>query len=639
MINGKYLIALCTSRIYDLQTHGFIEFLNESLKLQNCALMIFSINSDIYWEEDLNPAETYVFDILPYDELDCVLIMDEKIKSHTVSNRIIARAKEQKIPVIVIDGKYDQTVCINFDYASGFEKIVRHVIEEHHAENPHMMAGFPGNSFSEERINIFKKVIAENGIPFDDSMVSYGHFWADPTVEAMEALLERHDLPDAIICANDIMAINVCGVLTKAGISVPDQILVSGFDGYDEIFFTSPKISSVNCDTGLLANAACEAILKIVRGEPVSDTYIIPELIPNESCGCPSHTWQTQALLTRFNNSFYRHQDDARILYEITSNMETSLTPWEMAASIHNHKTKTHLCIVDRNCFRTEQNYFMIPVSETTKKDLHLINDADYAEEHRFDRIPLPESVFYDPSVNEKESVLSGGYRARIIELLDSGYPIIFHALDYMNKPIGFNCYYYQSYTITNYSRAASVTSAISLGIGGFVNMQYQRVLLEKMDAMYKHDALTGLYNRSGFQQAFASVLDQPENQGRPITVIMSDLDGLKYINDTFGHEEGDKAIATVASVLKESCPDTALSVRFGGDELFSVIIGDCHPESIIAMINSKLETYNHYSDSKYAIRSSNGAYTTILNEQFDIHEALKAADKNMYIEKNSRRS
>ncbi|MCR5147952.1 MAG: GGDEF domain-containing protein [Eubacterium sp.] len=640
MLNNKRLIALCTSRIYDPQIHGFIETLNEKLRSSNCAsLLVFTINSDIYWDEDYISSETYVFDLLPFDELDCVIIMDEKIKSHTVTKRIISRSKDNNVPVIVVDGSYDDALCINFDYIKGFEQIVRHVIEEHHVKRPHMMAGLPNNFFSDQRIDIFKQVIAENGITFDDSMLSYGDFWADPTREAMKLILEREVLPDAIICANDIMAINVCDMLVNAGISIPDQVIVTGFDGYDEIFFSSPKISSVSCESFHLAEAAADAAIRLISGEKLCDILITPKLITNESCGCEEYVLPPQTLMSRFNNSFYRHQDDSRILYNITSDMMNSPTLYEMAANIHHHKTKHTLCIVDMNCFNRDKNYFTIPDIAEQKKDLHIIDDADYAEEHRFEKIPLSDELFYDTTVNTKETVLAGNYRDRIAQLCESGYPLIFNAIDYANIPIGFNCYFYNNYNITDFSRTASITSAISLGIGGFINMQYQRYLLNKMDIMYTHDALTNLYNRLGFQNIYDAEIKKPENEGKPITVIMSDLDGLKYINDNFGHAEGDKAIAAVACALMQACPKNALSARFGGDELFSVIIGECDPQSIINSIDNNLSNINRKSGLPYAINTSSGFYTDTLNTKYNVLRALKIADQKMYTAKNRKRN
>ncbi|MCR5292360.1 MAG: substrate-binding domain-containing protein [Eubacterium sp.] len=116
-----------------------------------------------------------------------------------------------------------------------------------------MMAGFKGNPFSIQREEVFKKILADNNIPFDDSMISYGEFWADPTREATKEILKRDVIPDAIICANDIMAINVSAVLQDNGYRVPEDVMVSGFDGFEEVFYVSPKIATSSCDTTLLA--------------------------------------------------------------------------------------------------------------------------------------------------------------------------------------------------------------------------------------------------------------------------------------------------------------------------------------------------------------------------------------------------
>ena len=283
------------------------------------------------------------------------------------------------------------------------------------------------------------------------------------------------------------------------------------------------------------------------------------------------------------------------------------------------------------NIFDMEENYFMTSPEKHPTPNFHIINDADYAEEHRFDRIPLPDELFYDKTVNDKESVLSGNFRDRIIELMDSGFPLLFNALDYMDHPFGFNCYFYRELVITNYSRSAIVTSAISMGIGGFVNLQYQRRLLEKVDEMYRHDSLTGLYNRLGFHKVFDAFATQEENYGTPITVIMSDLDGLKFINDNFGHAEGDRAITAVATALKDACPNGTMCARFGGDELFAVLLGDCDPQSIVPEIDRNLGRIEKEWNLPYSVAASSGFFTTTLEAGFEITKALKQADTEMY--------
>ena len=89
---------------------------------------------------------------------------------------------------IIVDGYYDNCVNIQFDYREGFKGIVEHVIKVHTPKRPHMMAGIKGNKFSEERIEVFREVIETHGITFQDNMVSYGDFWAKPTIKAMKKI-------------------------------------------------------------------------------------------------------------------------------------------------------------------------------------------------------------------------------------------------------------------------------------------------------------------------------------------------------------------------------------------------------------------------------------------------------------------
>lgn len=621
MIYDKKLVALCTSRIFDPHILGFIETLNKKLHENNCILQIFTINSDQYWNEESLSAECAVFDVMPYDNLDLIIIMDERIKSRTISKRIISRSKTYNIPVIVVDGNYDETISIIFDYKSGFEKVVRHVVEDHRIKNPHLMAGIPGNSFSDERINVFKNVLKENNITFDDSMISYGLFWATPAREETEKIINSGRLPEAIICANDIMAINVCDILMAHGYSVPDDIIITGFDGYEEVFFTNPRITTVSCNCISLSEATASTAIKLLKRNKVKNLHITPELIPNESCGCPSDLGYSQAILNRFNDSFYRYQDDLRKLYDVATKMHTCQNPRSLAECFNDENFQNLFCVVKKNCFNPSKNILTERTSGLLFHDLYLVHDSKDPD------LKIQKVASSFPLHWNKEA---------FEEFWESGQPLIYNAIDYMNKALGFVCYSYNESTITNYVKTSSMTSTISMGIGGFINMRYQHKLSDRMGEMYKKDALTGLYNRIGFQQIYNKLSSSKKNHGKPITVIMSDLDGLKYINDNFGHAEGDRAIAEAAHFLKRACPERAICTRFGGDELFAVIIGKCDIDKIISKIKMYMDEFNSTSRLEYSVIASYGANTSILNDSFDLKDALRIADEQMYqIKKN----
>ncbi len=610
------LIALCTSRVYDTEVHSFIEVFNERIKHAGYHLLVFSLNADLYWNEDSISAECAVFDYIPYERVHSVILMDEKIKSHRVGERITKCAREAGKPVIVLDGAYEGCSDIRFDFASGFENIVKHVLEEHHVKRPHFMAGIKDSVFSEERLRIFREQLKAHGIPFDDSCVSYGEFWAAPARVATEKLLERGELPDAIICANDIMAINVSDVLQGAGIKVPEQVIVTGFDGYDEVFLVSPPITTADCDPAAMAEACAQLYLEddITKRDP-GQIRVIPKMIVNESCGCPRFINPTRrSTLSRFNNDFYRYQDDIRLMHDSITGMITATNVAEAVACIHEKYTDTMSCVVDKECFRTDHDYFSDP---EPAKEYMLFYDPGFDNVH-----PVPFDV-KDLLPNAKER-------------LASGYPLLIQAVDYMNKPLGYVVYFFDSYDITEYGCTAGTTEMISMGFGGHINVRYQQYLMSKVEEMYRIDALTGLYNRLAFREEFERLKKAPERQGQKILVVMADLDFLKKINDNRGHAAGDKAIAAVADALKCACPEDALCVRFGGDEMMAFVPGFEDKEVIFDKIHAKMDEYT--KKFGFTVSASCGGYETVLDQDTDLNLLVNKADEEMYRVKRARK-
>ena len=624
MVGDKKIVILCTSRIYDTQVQSYIETLNEKIKTENCRLIIYSLNSDLYWEEDSHSPEIAVFDIIPYDKADAIIIMDEKIKSKRVSRRIIKESSERNIPVIVVDGDYQGTCKIRFDYGAGFEELVRHVVEHHGAKRPHLISGIKGNAFSIEREEVFRRVLSENGIPCDEDTISYGDFWAAPARAAMHAVLDRDVLPDAVICANDIMAINVCDVIRESGYSVPGDMIVTGFDGYDETFLSTPGITTSSCDISYLAEASADVLKVFFMGKRSdAEVKVRPRMYANESCGCDRCSEIANKLaLKRFNNEFYRYQDDIRIIHDTTARM-LSAHSWEDAISclrsdytrnIVADKTGNIFCLLDKSCMDESRNYYL---SDSRSGEYYLVYD-----ERSNNNVIIPFDI--------------GDIAPDLEKLLESGYPLIFQTLDYMGKAMGYICYFMTDYKITNYAKTPNITDMVSQGLGGYINMRYEQYLLSKVEDMYRIDGLTGLLNRLAFNEAFEEMKTKPENSGRTLTVFMIDLNHLKIINDKLGHAAGDRAIAAVAAALRSVCPEETLCVRFGGDEMLAFVPGDCDPSQIISEMESLLKEASEKNG--YEISASCGTYQTVLSKEMDMEDAVRHADEEMYIVKKRSR-
>ena len=613
MIDGKKIVALCTYRIHDSQVFTFITEFNDLLKKLNSHLFVYTINAEIGNKCGFL-AETSVYDLIPFDKVDVVVIMDEKIKSRETVLKIIDNAKKAEVPVIVIDGEYEGVFTVNFDYRTGFETVVRHVIEDHGAIRPHFMAGKRENKFSNERIEVFKEVLADNNIPFDDTMLSYGDFWSVPSRAATEEILKRDVLPDAIICANDIMAINVCDVLTTHLKMVPGEVMVTGFDGIDEASLATPGITTAKCSSMDLARAVFEIVKDAYEGKPLRRIDVVPEFRPNESCGCPRRTPSAISAVHSFNNRFYHHQDDIHIMQDFTSRIISSETLEDCLDYLRSPISNNMCIVLDAACLNEEVNYFL---EDTDNTDKVLIYDS-YIDEDRV--------TPFDPNC----------VAPHLTELLETGYPLIFNALEYMSKSPGFICYSFQGYEMIDYSKTASLTSTISMGLGSYINMRYQLFIRDKIQRMYQNDALTGLYTRLAFYSKYEDIKEDPSNLGKDVTVIMADLNGLKKINDNFGHSAGDEAIKAVATRLKENCPENTLCLRHGGDEMVALIIGPCNPDKIKAGIDEDLKKDTKRLGIK--ISASIGIHVTRFDGEFDLNKAINAADEQMYkIKKQSK--
>lgn len=157
MIGNSKIVALCTARINDGTTQELVEELNRRLVAIGGRLLIYHLCSDYHWVEDYMNADSAIFDLIDYDTVDAVVLMDEKLKNKDVSKEILHKAKMHHIPAITVDCSYENEVSLSFHFEKGFEEVVRHVIEFHQVKDVHFMAGYRDNEFSDQRINVFKK--------------------------------------------------------------------------------------------------------------------------------------------------------------------------------------------------------------------------------------------------------------------------------------------------------------------------------------------------------------------------------------------------------------------------------------------------------------------------------------------------
>jgi len=166
----------------------------------------------------------------------------------------------------------------------------------------------------------------------------------------------------------------------------------------------------------------------------------------------------------------------------------------------------------------------------------------------------------------------------------------------------------------------------------GWVLVAIQDITARKKSEEYlrylgTHDVMTGLYNRAFFQEEIMKLADSQDE----ITFIMADLNSLKYINDTLGHQTGDNMIRRAAEVLKAAIDQEEVVARIGGDEFVATLLHQQPPQEIIERIRSLVALNNKYYQGP-ELRIALGAATHTKNEALE--KTLTRADEAMYIDK-----
>jgi len=199
---------------------------------------------------------------------------------------------------------------------------------------------------------------------------------------------------------------------------------------------------------------------------------------------------------------------------------------------------------------------------------------------------------------------------------------------------------------MTAYIEEFSYDNAIEAGASDFIKKPFtlkellariQHVKLqEKIRAMSVTDELTGLYNRRGFITLAEQGLKQADRLKKGIALIYADLDNLKDINDTLGHQEGDAALIETTKILKETFRQSDLIARIGGDEFVVILLGTTDSETKIAAsrLQKALEIYNEKRTRNYNLSMSVGVSFCDPKISSSIDEMLSQADKSLYEQK-----
>lgn len=166
--------------------------------------------------------------------------------------------------------------------------------------------------------------------------------------------------------------------------------------------------------------------------------------------------------------------------------------------------------------------------------------------------------------------------------------------------------------------------------IGSIRDITARKQMEQKLQYLSTHDSLTGLYNRAYLEQE----LERLAAAGHSIGMVVADVDGLKLINDTMGHQRGDELLIAASRVIKSSFQEDDIVARIGGDE-FAILLPDATADSLAATRDRVMENMARYNAEDPDLPLSLSIGCAFSKEQTPSYlELFREADNNMYSEK-----
>ena len=502
-------------------------------------------------------------------------------------------------PVVRIGMEQKPFVPVWYHDRAEMAEITKHLIEVHHCKNLLCLTGNVENPVSLERLAGFREALAEAGLPYqEEENAVYGDFYLFAAQKLAQEFADGvRPLPDAVVCANDLMAVSLCDALKIHQISVPEDILVTGYDGVPESAVHVPPVTTYAPSWEQLGrNAVCQ-LYELMTGKPViSHKQETGKLLCRETCGCPSSVLFHEA--PNFNYSqFEEHYIDSSISTKLLSC--TSLE--ELIPAMYNlhfiffnpdyyDRERCCLCLCDN---WNEENRPAHAYGGYSEQMLHMHYEGGYTI------FPITEMI--PPEFQETSEPTATFFTAIYFQDRCFGYSV----LQYEGIADGLNPYYIRfCREISNALEFLRVRNMLE-------SLAYHNYLSEV------RDGLTGLYHLNQLPHIWADYLNDVHQRKEKCFWISLHIAGLYRLAETGGTLQKDKLLVSFAEQLQNICSYHEKCLRTGESDF--LILGS-EPDSsqyhnlLIQNLRDHFEQYQH--SQKHVILPLQSA---ILNDE-EVH-------------------
>ncbi len=524
-------------------------------------------------------------------------------------------------PHVSIDVPQEGAVCISFDDRISVVELTEHLINEHGARKIAFVSGPMNSSVAVARLEACRDAMSKYGLTMDNNLVFDGEWTRIGGRKAAEKILESGgELPDAVICANDDMALSVIECLNEQGIRVPKDVMVTGFDSLREAVLRG--LTTICRPIDRSARKALDILNRWIHGEEPAERTVLLSTIPiyGETCGCSqslehineklrllgTERWNMETILTRVSmfSGTMAGVGDEQEAYE---KIREFVSSWDIR--------EMYLCVDPSICRNVDASENSGHYPEQMLLLYGIRNGREY-----------PVQLFRKADLTPV-----------MMEMRKNNVCLVFCPLYYRDRNFG-----YVAMNMGN-GTGAALYSVLMLLNGALMSLYLQTNIKRyafTIESMAIHDIMTGMLNRRGYMEQAPELLKTARKEQKYFTLISIDMDHMKKINDEHGHLMGDEAITRMGKALQVLEKYNMTPVHISGDEFlaYGIMNDEESANRMIGVVNSELDRINRENPWICDISASIGIYTAIPGANDDLDLFMTNADRAMYADKNRKK-
>ncbi len=574
------------------------------------------------------------------EQYQCILVAGDTMARYDMHDELMGHLRRNaKCPIIGIRYKEDGCYNVLVHNMNSMREMAEHFLKVHGFEDICFVTGRMESTDAQERLEGYKAVMQEAGLEVRPDMVFEGDYWRNKGPEIVDYFMKARNgkLPPVIICSNDYMALSVCDEVIRRGYRIPEDVCVTGFDDLDEAQLYIPSMTSIKVEFDKMAISAMDMAISLANGKEMPKTrWCETKAYFRGTCGCNLHE-------INFNKDFYHRQmlflsDTTKQAIYMQSDFNDASTEEECFGHLQNflknlNVESYYVCLKKQDISQDEvDRYFDRYRGKTPSERAEAVSK----HERRINLRMVVENgeMIYENIVFDKHEILPKKYEDRLHEKVSIIMPI--HSL---NETYGYIVFQMEDdeEAIPN-----ERFELLCMYFGDTLRRIYMHMnLLSVQDAMhmYLRDPLTNIYNRRGFEKCFVQVAGWAQKEGIDMAIVSLDMDGLKKINDNYGHAAGDDAIKGIANALAATLCGEEFCARIGGDEFEAVLLLD-KPGRIEEFKNEfalRIREANLSGKNSYLLDASLGVF--VLAQQMTMAECMHEADILMYEDKRKKQT